>query len=85
MQFTGNIIFFTNKSIFVHHIELLAGGELFPTNDTSKTFQMEHFVPGPPDQVIGGDSLATTRTLGSKSPVKKNLMLGTFILSATTV
>ena len=32
---------------------------------------MEHFVPGPPDQVIGGDSLAAARTLGSKSPVKK--------------
>ena len=65
--FAVQIILFANEFIFIQNVELLTGGQLFPTHHASETFQMKHLASGSPHQVIGTDALWTTTTLGSKA------------------
>ncbi len=72
--FAGQIVFFANEFVFVQDVELFAGGELLPADHAGEAFEVEHFAPRSPHQVVGTDALRTTSTFGSETPERRSIL-----------
>lgn len=57
MPFPGDVVLFADEFVVVEDVKLFARGKLFSTDHTGEAVEVEHFVPGLPDQVLWRNTL----------------------------
>ena len=67
LEFAIYIIFFADKSIFVHNIKFFACRKLFSTDHTCETLKMKNFIPGATYEIIWWNTLRASGTFCSIS------------------
>jgi hypothetical protein len=67
LEFAIYIIFFADKSIFVHNIKFFSCRKLFSTDHTCETLKMKNFIPGATYEIIWWNTLRASGTFCSIS------------------
>lgn len=68
LKFTTEVVLFTNELVLVQNVQFLTSRQLLATHHTGETLEMKYFVPRPPHQVVGRDTLRAPGALCAVTP-----------------